>query len=78
MEVRCWGNRDKLTTAFLLDLLGPHNNRSSVEWGKAMSLILALPSNACREFLGKKIGDRIADKWGAEVSFATLPGGSSS
>ena len=44
--------------------------------GEAMSLILALPSNACREFLGQKIGDRVVDKWGAEVSCATLPGGS--
>ena len=62
--------------AFLLDLPGPHNNWSSGEWGEAMSLILALPSNSCKEFLGQKIGDRVVDNWGAEVSYATVPGGS--
>ena len=25
MVARCWSNRDKITTAFLLDLPGPHN-----------------------------------------------------
>ena len=41
-----------------------------------MSLILALPSNACKEFLGKKIGDRVVDNWGADVSCTSLCGGS--
>ena len=62
--------------AFLLDLPGPHNIWSSVEWGEAMSLILALPSNSCKEFLGQKIGDRVVDKWGAELLCAKVPGGS--
>ena len=31
MAVRSWRNRDKLSTAFLLDLPGPHNLWSSVE-----------------------------------------------
>ena len=76
MAVRSWTNRDKLSTAFLLDLPGPHNLWTSVEWGEAMCLILALPSNACKPFLGQKIGDRVVDKWGADVSCAILPGGS--
>ena len=76
MAVRSWANRDKLSTAFLLDLPGPHNLWTSVEWGEAMCLSLALPSNACKPLLGQKIGDRIVDRWGAEVSCAVLPGGS--
>ena len=41
-----------------------------------MCLILALPSNVCKPLLGQRIGDRMVDKWGAEVSCAILPGGS--
>ena len=47
---------------FCWTYLDPYNNWSSVEWGEAMSLILALPSNSCKEFLGQKIGDRVVDK----------------
>ena len=60
----CWTYLDPTTTGALW------------KWGEAMSLILALPSNSCKEFLGQKIGDRVVDKWGAEVSCATVPRGS--
>ena len=76
--VTVWNNRCKLSTAFLLELPGPHNQWSSAEWGEAMCLILCLPPNCCRDtqLLGKRIGDRFVDLWGEEVSCAKLPGGS--
>ena len=38
MAVKAWKNRDKLSTAFLLDLSGPQNQWSSAEWGEALAL----------------------------------------
>ena len=44
--------------------------------GRGYEPFLALPSNSCKEFMGQKIGDRVVDKWGAEVSCAKFPEGS--
>ena len=78
MALKSWKNRDKLTTAFLLELPGPHNQWTSAEWGEALCLVLGLPSNTCSDNrnLGQPIGDRYVDLYGAEVLCATLPGGS--
>ena len=78
MAVKGWKNRDKLSTAFLLELPGPHNVWSSMEWGEATCLLLGLPSNSCRDerHLGQPIGDRYVELFGCEVLCATLPGGS--
>ena len=78
MAIKAWKNRDKLSTAFLLELPGPHNQWSSAEWGEALCLVLSLPPNCCRDpqKLGQPIGNRHVDLWGAEVMCATLPGGS--
>ena len=77
MPVMAWKNRDKLTTAFLLELPGPHNQWTSAEWGEALCLLLSLPANCCRDprHLGKPIGDRFVDMWGQDVLCARLPGG---
>ena len=76
--VKNWKNRCKLSTAFLLELPGPHNQWSGAEWGEALCLLLCLPPNCCRNprLLGQRIGDRFVDTWGEEVSCANLPGGS--
>ena len=78
MAITGWTNRDKFTTAFLLELPGPHNPWTSAEWGEALCLLLGLPSNSCRDLrhLGKPIGTRYVDLHGCEVLCATLPGGS--
>ena len=78
MAVHSWKNRDKISTAFLLELPGPNNLWSSAEWGEALCLLLALPSNACSSVrnLGQPIGQRFVDLYGREVLLATLPGGS--
>ena len=59
MAVHSWKNRDKISTAFLLELPGPNNLWSSAEWGEALCLLLALPSNACSSVrnLGQPIDD---------------------
>ena len=76
MAVQSWKNRDKISTAFLLELPGPHNSWSSAEWGEALCLLLSLPSNACTRSFGQPIGQRFVDLYGREVLCATLPGGS--
>ena len=78
MAVKSWRNRDKISTAFLLELPGPHNSWTSAEWGEALCLLMSLPSNSCRDLrnLGKPIGDRFVDLYGCQVLCATLPGGS--
>ena len=78
VAVKAWRNRDKLSTAFLLEFPGPHNQWSSAEWGEALCLLLSLSTNCCRDpqKLGQPIGNRHVDIWGAEVLYATLPGGS--
>ena len=78
MAVKAWKNRDKISTAFLLELPGPHNSWPSAEWSEALCLILSLPSNACisTRNLGQPIGNRFVDLYGCEVLCATLPGGS--
>ena len=77
-SVKSWRNRDKISTAYLLELPGPHNSWTSAEWGEALCLLLSLPSNSCRDLrnLGKPIGDRFVDLYGCQVLCATLPGGS--
>merc|ERR1712015_409158 len=78
MAIQTWKNRDKISTAFLLELPGPHNQWSSAEWGEAICLLLGLPSNSCKDArnLGQPIGNRFVDLHGRDVLCATLPGGS--
>ena len=76
MAVRSWNNRDKLSTAFLMDLPGPHNFWTWAEWEEAMCLTLDLPSIVCRELKGQKIWDWTVDKWGADIVCTVLPGSS--
>ena len=42
MAVTSWKNRDKISTAFLLELPGPHDVWSSAEWIEALCLLLSL------------------------------------
>ena len=78
MAIKSFKNRDKISTAFLLELPGPNNQWTSAEWGEAICLLLGLPSNSCRDLrnLGQPIGNRFVDLYGCEVLCATLPGGS--
>ena len=62
MVVKSWNNRKKLSTAFLLDNLGPHNLWTSAEQKEAMCLTLALPSITCMDLQDQKVGPRTVDK----------------
>ena len=75
--MRAWKNRDKLTTAFLLELPGPHNQWSLAEWGEALCLILSVPPNCSRDprHLGRPIGNRYVDLWGSDVLCVNVAGG---
>ena len=49
--VRAWANRDKLSSAWLLSMPGPEG-MSSQAFAEAMSIILCMPSPACKERVG--------------------------
>ena len=73
--VIAWRNRDKLTTAFLQELPGPHSSLSSPQFGEAMCLVLVIPSLCCRDRVGMKIGRRRVDPYGEEVVNENVAGG---
>ena len=47
--IKAWKNGDKISTAFLLELPGPHHHWSLAEWGEAICLVLSIPPNCCRD-----------------------------
>jgi hypothetical protein len=73
--VIAWKNRDKLSTAFLTALPGPHSSLSSPQFGEALCLLLCLPALCCRDRVGQKVGRRRVDLYGEEVVNENLAGG---
>ena len=53
-----WKNRDKLSTAWLLSLPGPHMNFSNPEFREALSVVLCMPFPVCKDRIGEKVGSR--------------------
>ena len=53
-----WNQRDKLSTAWLLALPGPHTGMSSTIFVEGLATVLCLPSPACVRKLGEKIGKK--------------------
>ena len=74
-SVIAWKQRDKLCTAFLVALPGPHTSLSSPQFGEALCVILCMPSLCCRDRVGLKVGDRRVDAYGEQVVNATMEGG---
>ena len=74
-SVIAWKQRDKLCTAFLVALPGPHTSLSSPQFGEALCVILCMPSLCCRDRVGLKVGDRRMDLFGEQVVNATMEGG---
>ena len=72
-QVLCWNNRDKLATAWLQSLPGPHG-MSSLVFTEALARALCLPSPACKERIGMKIGKSVVDAYGDSVMSSVLPG----
>ena len=71
--VRAWANRDKLSSSWLQCLPGPDglNNQA---FSEAMALLLCLPSPACRDRVGARVGRRTVDIYGDSVMSEILPG----
>ena len=75
-SVWSWRNRDKLSTAWLMSLPGPHSSLSTPEFREAMAVVLCLPSPVCRGRVGEKVGSRRVDIYGDEVTNEPMPGDS--
>ena len=71
-----WANRDKLSTALLQGLPGPHG-LSNAEFSEALALVLCMPSHACRDRVGHKVGKNVVDVYGDNVMSESLPVGPS-
>ena len=72
--VSSWKERDKLSTAWLLSLPGPHYGISSAVFTEALATLLCSPSPACSARLGQKIGQARVDLFGAKVVNERLEG----
>ena len=72
--VMSWTNRDKLSSAFLHSLPSPDTGFTNVEFSEAVALLLCLPSPACVDRVGEKVGRKVVDKYGNNVMNEPLPG----
>ena len=73
--VLVWPQFDKLSTAWLLALPGPHSGLSSQVFSKALCAYLCLLSPACRDRVGETIARGVVvDVFGDKVMAAALPG----
>ena len=72
-QVLAWTNRDKLSTAWLQSLPGPEGF-SNLEFTEALALALCMPSPACQERVGEKVGKSVVDVFGDNIMSAALPG----
>ena len=71
--VVAWANRDKLSTSWPQCLPGP-NGLSSQGLTEAMALHLCVPSPACTNRVGARVGQRTGDILGDNIMAEVLPG----
>ena len=71
--VRAWSNRDKLSTAWLLCLPGP-DGLSNQSFAEAVANSLCMPSPACKDRIGSKVGKKTVDIFGDSIMSEILPG----
>ena len=69
-----WPNRDKLTTSWLLSFPGPHTGLSMPVFREGIAMVLCLPSPACMDRVGERVGDSRVDLFGDNVLCQSLPG----
>ena len=69
-----WPQRDKLSSAWLLSLPGPHNGLTSVIFSEAVCMNLCLPSPVCQDRLGESVGRVKVDLYGDNIMATNLPG----
>ena len=70
--VRAWANRDKLSSSWLQCLPGP-DGLSSQAFSEAMALLLCMPSPACTDRIGAKVGRKTVDIFGDAIMSEVLP-----
>ena len=59
--------KDKMTTAWLLALPTPQGSISTPIFREGLAMVLALPSPACMDRVGQRIGGGRVDRWGDVV-----------
>ena len=62
-----WPERDKLSAQFLLHLPRHSSTLTAAEFSECTAALLCLPSPACREKLGEKVGRKRVDLYGDNV-----------
>ena len=72
--VKVWPQLDKLSTAWLLSLPGPHNGLPSIIYSEAVCSNLCLPSPVCRDRLGERDGRAIVDQYVDNIMAAQIAG----
>ena len=72
--VQVWPQLDKLSSAWLLSYPGPHTGMPSIVFSEAACSHLCLPSPACRDRVGEKVGKAVVDMFGDKVMAARLHG----
>ena len=73
--VMSWKQRDKLSSAFLLNIPGPHRSISSPIFSEAVAAMLCAPSPVCRDRVGEVIGRSRVDPYGDKIVSQNLTGG---
>ena len=68
--VMSWGERDKLSSAWLLALPAGDTCLSSPVFAEAAAALLCIPSPACADKIGYEVGDRRVDQFGDQVQAA--------
>ena len=70
--LEAWSNRDKLSTSWLQCLTGP-DGLSSQAFSEAMTLLLSMPSPACKDRIGAKVVKKRVDIFGDSIMSEVLP-----
>ena len=70
-----WKQRDKLCSAFLLNVPGAHTSLSSPVFKEAVAALLCVPSLVCRDRVGKRVGRSRVDLYGDKIVGQNLTGG---
>ena len=64
--------KDKLSTAWLLALPGAQSSLTTPIFKEGMAMVLCIPSPACKERVGEKIGSGRVDLLGRQCQVSTL------
>ena len=65
---------DKISSGWVNALPGPDSYIPTPAFSEAMCGYLCVPSPACRDYVGLRLGKETVDIWGDKVQSATLPG----